>query len=68
MFIIAKSQPSKQKSLGGNQDAIIKRMNNSVMVCLHSAELFCVKMNELQLHATTCENLENTILNAQIKP
>lgn len=59
MFIITKRQPTKQKSLRGKQDAIIKGMNNSVMVCLHSEQWFCMKMSELQPHATTCVNLEN---------
>ena len=48
---------TKTQNLGRRQNAIGKRMDNSIH--LHNVELFCLEMKELQLYATLWIQLEN---------
>ena len=56
---------TKTENLGRKQNALEKRMDNSIH--LYNVELFCLEMKELQLYATLWIQLENIKRSEEMK-
>ena len=61
----AHNDKTKTENLRRKQNALEKRMDNSIH--LHNVELFCLEMKELQLYATLWIQLENIKQSEEMK-